>query len=77
MKITKHQLRRIIAESLTDDRVAGIEQLIYDGEYELADANIAALGREMSFLPSPRYERVQKEYDRLLALLNDEKRSSR
>jgi len=77
VKITKRQLRRIISESLDGDRVAGIEQLIYDGEYEAADAQIAAFGQELSFFPSPRYERALKEYDRLLALLYDKQRQAR
>jgi hypothetical protein len=69
MKITKRQLRRIISESLDGDRVAGIEQLIYDGEYGAADAQLVAFGRELSSFPSPRYERALKEYDRLVRML--------
>lgn len=77
MKITRRQLRRIISESLDGDRVAGIEQLIYDGEYEMADAQITAFGQELQFFPSPRYEGALKEYDRLLELLYDRQRKTR
>ena len=56
MKITRRQLRRIIREEVlregnsTDPRALDIEDLIYVGEYELADSNLQALGQDLPFL---------------------------
>ena len=74
MKITKRQLRRIISESIAfaggyDTRIANIEQLIYDGEYGLADANLEALRRGLKRLEGDAYENALKEYYRLDRML--------
>ena len=76
MKITKKQLKRIIKETIQNSRIIGIENLIYDGEYSLADANLRSLGQSLQFLriQNPeKAQRLEKEYDRLLALLDRKK----
>ena len=54
MKTTRRQLRRIIKEAVgdlaQDPQVADIEELIYLGEFELADSSLQALGQDLPFL---------------------------
>ena len=76
MKITKRQLRRLIREVIgdptQDPQVAEIEELIYSGEYELADSSLSALGQDLPLLRGhdpAKAEEMTKEYDRLLDLL--------
>ena len=76
MKITKRQLRRLIREVIgdptQDPQVAEIEELIYSGEYELADSSLSALGQDLPLLRGhdpAKAEEMEKEYDRLLDLL--------
>jgi hypothetical protein len=83
MKITNRQLRRIIREEVlregnsTDPRALDIEDLIYVGEYELADSNLQALGQDLPFLRGhnpAKAEEMEKEYDRLSDLLSNVRR---
>ena len=80
MKITKRQLRRLIREAMgsQDPRVLDIEDLIYVGEYELADSNLQALGQDLPLLRGhnpAKAEEMEKEYDRLSDLLSSVRRS--
>ena len=79
MKITKRQLKRIIKEvAAQDSRALNIEDLIYAGEYELADSNLQALGQDLPFLRGhdPTYAgEMEDEYDRLSDLLRKVRRS--
>ena len=83
MKITKRQLKRIIREEIlregnsTDPRALDIEDLIYVGEYELADSNLQALGQDLPLLRGhnpAKAEEMEKEYDRLSDLLSSVRR---
>jgi hypothetical protein len=81
MKITKRQLRRIIRETIgdvtQDPQVADIEELIYLGEYELADSSLLALGQDLPLLRGhnpAKAKEMEKEYDRLSDLLSSKRR---
>lgn len=81
MKITKRQLRRIIKEAVgdlaQDPQVADIEELIYLGEFELADSSLQALGQDLPFLRGHdpnKAEEMEKEYYRLIDLLTSKRK---
>ena len=81
MKITKRQLRKIIREAVgniaQDPQVADIEELIYLGEYELADSSLQALGKDLPFLRGhnpTKAEEMEEEYYRLIDLLSSKRK---
>ena len=69
--------RRERRASSVDPRVLDIEGLIYSGDYDLADADLQALGQSLPFLrghnPAVAKE-MEKEYDRLSDLLSTARR---
>ncbi len=69
--------RRERRASSVDPRVLDIEGLIYSGDYDLADANLQALGQDLPLLRGhnpAEAEEMEKEYDRLSDLLTTMRR---
>ena len=80
MKITRRQLRRIIKEATQNVEVARIEDLIYSGEFDLANAQLGALGKDLPLQRGHNPElakELEREYDRLLGLLYTERKRDR